>query len=85
MSGDTPVVVVIVRPTTAAKKSRQVLRWLRCFLPAALLVLSEAPLTTVSGADRVITIDADSIESGPLSVADALTRDRATGKVVATR
>ena len=76
MSDEIPAVVVIVRPTTTAEKSRQVLGWLRWLLPAALLILSETPLTTVNGADRVITIDVDAVESGPMSVADALTRDR---------
>ena len=75
MSDESPAVVVIVRPTTTAEKSRRVLGWLRWLLPAAFLILSEAPLTAVSGADRVITIDVDAVESGPLSVADALTRD----------
>jgi hypothetical protein len=88
MSEERPVVVVIVHPTTGLQKSRQVLRWLRWLLPAAMLILSETPLNTVGGTDRIITIDTDSVESGPLSIADALTRDRssssARGPSVAT-
>jgi len=76
MSDERPAVVVIVRPATPLQTSRQILKWLRWLLPAALLIVSDAPLTGVADVDRVITIDADAVESGPLSVADALTRER---------
>ena len=67
-----PTIVVVVRPANTPKKSIEVLRWLRWLLPAALLVVSAGE--TVALGDQVITLDAEEIESGPLSVADALER-----------
>ena len=62
-----------MRPAESPRKSIEVLRWLRWLLPAALLVVSSSPLPAGSG-HEVIAIDADSIDSGPLSVADAVDR-----------
>ena len=69
-----PTVVLIVRPTTDRSRRRQLLRWLHLLLPAAMLLVSEVPLAGTADADPVITIDADSIESGPLSLADTIVR-----------
>jgi hypothetical protein len=65
---ETGRVVVVVRP---GARSGTILEWLRRLLPAALLLL--APASIPDGAN-VITIDADEVISGPLSLADALTR-----------
>jgi hypothetical protein len=65
-------VVVVVRSETSPRRSASIVRWLRCLLPAALLVVTDAPLALASGDDDVITLDADAIASGPLSVASAI-------------
>ncbi|HET9594439.1 MAG TPA: hypothetical protein VFP65_02610 [Anaeromyxobacteraceae bacterium] len=72
MNDGNPTMVVVVRPADTPRKSIEVLRWLRWLLPAALLVVSAGE--TVALGDQVITIDAEEIESGPLSLADALER-----------
>ncbi len=68
-------VVLLVRPGTSARRSSEILHWLRCLVPAALLVVSSAPFDA-GPADDVITLRADDIEAGPLSVADALGKAR---------
>ena len=65
-------VVVVVKPGTSPRRSATIVRWLRCLLPAALLVVTDAPLASAPGDDDVITLDADAIDSGPLSVASAI-------------
>lgn len=67
-------VVVVVRAGRNPRRTLQVLRWVRWLLPAALLVVSSAVMPAVEAED-VITIDAESVASGPLAVADALARD----------
>ena len=76
MSEPKEPVVVLVKAGKSPRRTVQVLRWVRWLVPAALLVVSSA-VVPVGDADGVITIDADSVESGPLSVADALARDHA--------
>jgi hypothetical protein len=71
MSESGPVVVVLVRPGTPARRSASIVRWVRWLLPAALLVVSGVPLDPPQ-TDDLITLDADDPESGPLSVADAI-------------
>ena len=71
MSESGPVVVLLVRPGTPPRRSASIVRWLRWLLPAALLVVSRVPMEPPQD-DEVITLDADAIESGPLSVADAI-------------
>ena len=66
-------VVVVVKPGRTPRRTTQVLKWVRCLVPAALLVVSGG-VVPVAAASDVITIDADSVESGPLAVADALAR-----------
>lgn len=78
MTDRTPVVVLLVRPGTSPRRSANLLRWLRWLLPAALLVVSQVPPGPADAAD-VITLDADSVESGPLSLADALAKARRGG------
>ena len=70
-------IVVVVRPGANARRSRQVVAWIRALLPAAILLVGagtgSAPTADVYDA---ITLDVDSVESGPLSLADALARFR---------
>lgn len=70
-------VVVVVRPGSSRRRSTEVVRWIRALLPAAILMVAGggAPPPGVE-ANEVITIDVDSIPSGPLSLADALARER---------
>jgi hypothetical protein len=66
--------VVAVRPGSSPTRSGEVLRWIRRLLPAAILFVGTAALP-VEDADEVISVDVDEVESGPLSLADALVRD----------
>jgi hypothetical protein len=65
--------VVRVRAARSARRTAQVLTWLRWLLPAAVLVVTPAAGAPVEREDAV-TIDAEEACSGPLSVADALAR-----------
>ncbi len=76
MKEPSETVVVVVKAGRSPRRTMQVLKWVRWFVPAALLIVSSGVMPAV-GVDGAITIDADSVESGPLSVADALTRDPA--------
>jgi hypothetical protein len=69
------VVVLVVKPGSSARRSTRLVRWLRWLLPAALLIVSQKPLFP-PGADDVMTLDADAVESGPLAVADAIVKAR---------
>jgi hypothetical protein len=73
MSEPNQAVVVVVKPGRTPRRTIQVLKWVRWLVPAALLIVSGGVMP-VADASGVITIDADSVESGPLSVADALAR-----------
>ncbi len=50
------------------------MRWVRALVPAALILISSAPLAAAS--DDVITVSVDEVEAGPLAVAAALARPR---------
>ncbi len=67
--------VVAVRPGSKPGRSGEVLRWIRRLLPAAILLVG-TPALPPADADEVISIDVDAVESGPLSLADALVRAR---------
>jgi hypothetical protein len=75
MSPTSRKLVVAVRPGASPRRSAEVLRWVRWLLPTAILLVGPAALPDPDTAE-VITIDVDSIESGPLSLADALVRGR---------
>lgn len=63
--------VIVVPPGT---RTRTVLGWLRALFPAAmLLVASPAPFTTAPD-DEVVVLDADAVDAGPLSLADAVAK-----------
>ena len=74
MAGSTiPVVVLRTSPASSAHV-KTLARWVRTMLPAALLVIAPlgAPVSDLPG--EVIALDALDLDSGPLSVADALVR-----------
>jgi len=68
---------LVVPPSIGAARARVLASWLRALVPAAVLVLT-APgaLPDADGDDTpdTISIDADAVPSGPLSLADALAR-----------
>lgn len=67
-------VVIVVRPGV---RTRTILGWLRQLVPAAMLVVAAAapPPPVPPGA---IVLDEEEVASGPLSLADALIRHRAS-------
>ncbi len=70
-------VVVLVRPGASARRSREVVSWLKALLPAAvLLVGAGAGSPFPEDVDDAICLDVDAVDSGPLSLADALARVR---------
>ncbi len=75
MGADDRTLVVRVRPGASPRRAREVVGWLRALLPAAVLLVGAGapPAPDVDG-DRVITIDADFVGSGPLALAAALAR-----------
>jgi len=66
--------VIAVRPGSNPRRAREVIRWIRCLLPAAVLLVGP-PSWPEGDADGVISIDVDAVVSGPLALADALARD----------
>lgn len=69
-------VVLVVRPGSSRRRASEVLRWVRWLVPAAVLLVSPAPLPAGEVDATTICVDVDEVASGPLSVADALLRDR---------
>ena len=67
-----PVVRVLVRPGTNPRRPAAIARWVRWMLPAALLIFSDVTPDALPGDDDVITLDADDVDAGPLSVASAI-------------
>lgn len=70
-----PALVIVVRP---GSRTRTILGWLRQLLPAALLVVAAADLPPPVPPDAIV-LHEEEVASGPLSLADALTRHRAAG------
>jgi hypothetical protein len=72
-------VVVVVKQGASPRRSAELLRWLRCLLPAALLVVSPAALPVSDGPD-VVTLDADAAaDAGPLAVAASIVEKARAG------
>jgi len=67
-----PTVVVLVKPGSAAPPAA-LLKWVRWLLPAAFLVVSQGPVIPTVSKD-VIVLNADDIDAGPLTVADAIVK-----------
>jgi hypothetical protein len=69
--------LVVVRPG-GGRRVREVVHWARALLPAAVLLVAPVgaptPPADADGDARVISIDADELPSGPLSLADAIVR-----------
>jgi hypothetical protein len=79
--------VVVVRASDATRRHARVLaRWARALVPAAVLVVTppDAPRLDSSENDT-ITLDADRVASGPLSLADAIARALAGDQVTNQR
>jgi hypothetical protein len=77
MAGSTrPVVVLRTSPASDAHV-KTLARWVRAMLPAALLVIAPlgAPVSHLPGDVIALDVqDVQDVDSGPLSVADALVR-----------
>jgi hypothetical protein len=78
MSERISTVVLVVRDGTSPRRASEIRRWIRALVPAAMILVSSVPLD-LPPSDDVVTVLADDVEAGPLSVADALTRRRAPG------
>jgi hypothetical protein len=66
-------VVVVVRPGSSPRRTAVIARWVRKLLPAAYLLVAPVAILPDPGPDA-ITLDADEIVSGPLSLASQLVR-----------
>jgi hypothetical protein len=76
MPNDPRRLVIVVRPARDGRRLREVLRWIRSMVPAAvLLVAPAAPPTDLPDDARVIQVDADGVD-GPLAVASRLAGGR---------
>ena len=67
--------VVVLR--TSGNNRRQLhklARWVRALIPAAVLVVMPLDGSSTEVSDDAITLDADQVTSGPLSLADAIAR-----------
>jgi len=71
--GKRPVVVLLVTSRTRPRALARSLRFLRWLLPAALLMVARSPAARVLE-DDVITLNADALDSGPLTIADAVVK-----------
>jgi hypothetical protein len=70
-----PRVRLVVPPGLGLARTRALAQWIRAFVPAVVLTLvPPGPLQDSDADDDTITIDADAVPSGPLSLADLLTR-----------
>ncbi len=76
MSLKVSTVVLVVRPGASPRRATEIRRWIRALVPAALILVSSAPIDDGGGAEDVVTISADEVDAGPLSVAAALARLR---------
>ncbi len=71
-------VFIVIRGGARAGRLQTLARWVRRLVPAAVLLVGSAVLpANLDPGAVVITVDADDVASGPLSLADALTRHRA--------
>ncbi len=75
MSLKISTVVLVVRPGASPRRASESRRWIRALVPAALILVSSAPIDA-GAADDVVTISADDVDGGPLAVAAALSRLR---------
>jgi hypothetical protein len=68
--------VVLLRSSSGPRRRTEVLAsWTRALLPTAVLVITPLDIARVEVADQdAISLDADDIASGPLSLADAIAK-----------
>ncbi len=76
LPGGISTVVLVVGAETSPRRSSEIMRWIRALVPAALILVSSAPLAPPSPDDDVVTLSADDVDAGPLAVAAALARHR---------
>jgi hypothetical protein len=75
---------VVVTPGSG-RRVREVVRWVRTLLPAAVLLVAPVGPSAAGANDdgtddaRVVSIDADDLPSGPLSLADAILKQAGGG------
>lgn len=77
MSEHVSTVVLLVRPGASPQRARELRRWIRALVPAALILVSSVPIEAGAAEGVVVTVCADEVEAGPLAVAAALARARA--------
>jgi hypothetical protein len=75
MNEQVSTVVLVVRAATSARRASEIRRWIRALLPAALILISSAPLDA-DASNGVVNLSADEVDAGPLSVAAALARTK---------
>lgn len=68
-------VVLVVRGPTSPRRERELCRFLRALVPAAVVLVSPVPLD-LGAAAHVATVTVEEIDAGPLAVAAALARRR---------
>lgn len=75
MSERPSTVVLVVKDAANPRRTSEIRRWIRALLPAALILVSSAPID-LGTADDVVSVSADDADAGPLTIAAALTRPR---------
>lgn len=65
---------MVLRMKSGTRQVATLVRWIRAMLPAALLVVAPLDGPVVDVPEDAITVDADAVRSGPLSLADAVMR-----------
>jgi len=65
--------IIVVRPGEDRRRAGEVIRWIRRLLPAAVLLVAPVQLPADATAE-VISVDVETVESGPLSLAETLLR-----------
>ncbi len=77
---DAPKRIVVLRAAGANPAGvKAMARWIRAMLPTALLIIAPGGTAQLDTPDDAISLDAKEIQSGPLSVADAIVRAASTG------
>ncbi len=75
VGGGVSTVVLVVGSGTNPRRPAEIMRWVRALVPAALILVSSAPMSAPAS-DDVITVNVDELDAGPLAIAAALARPR---------